>query len=238
MGVQTITTLRASDGVSTWTVPDNVYLLQGDNTGNGSCGGVNTGGEGGGGGGAFSRTTIAVTPGQVITLDFGSVGVRGGAATPVWWSLTGSQPTNVSEGCLADSAGAAGNGTTASASGGRAANCIGTLKNDGGDGAFGTSPLRGGGGGNPGTADGAGASATGQTGATGAGDGGSSTQNGTDAAGDGCGGGGGGPSGGNSGVGKGGKIVFTYTPIISTKQKAFATCIAPLAMRIFRRFAA
>lgn len=211
----TSVTLTSADG-TTWTVPAGVTSLQGDITGNGSCGGVNANGEGGGAGGAFSRVAaLSVTPGSTITINWGSVGTPGNAATAIWFSKTGSQPTSVSEGGLADGGGAAGNGITTPATGGLAANSIGDTKNDGGSGAVGSVPqLRGGGGGAPGTLAGSGASGSGITGATGAGNGGANTANGTNATQPGCGGGGGGPNGGNSGNGAAGQIVFTYTAVL------------------------
>jgi len=208
----TTVTLRPADGNS-WTIPAGVTVVQLDTTGNGCAGGVNSAGQGGGGSGAFSSVTaLPVTPGGFLTFNWGNVGTPGNASTPVWVSKTGSQPTNTSQGCLADSAGAAGTGSTIGGTGGLAANSIGDVKNDGANGVNGSVPgSRGGGGANPGTASGPGTSGTAATGATGAGNGGTGAgANGTDATGDGCGGGGGGPSA-TSGAGKAGKVVITYT---------------------------
>lgn len=205
-------TLRPADG-TTWTVPDGVFSVQLDGTGNGGSGGVNTSGEGGGGSGAFSSViSLSVSPGDVLTIDWGTVGSPGNASTPIWISKTGSQPANTSQGCLVDSAGAAGTGTTAFGAGGLAANCIGDVKNNGANGIIGSVPqARGGAGASPGTASGPGTQGSGATPPAGAGSGGTIGVNGTDATDDGCGGGGGGPGGGNAGMGKAGKIVITYT---------------------------
>ena len=212
----TTQTLRPANG-TTFTVPAGVTSIQIDATGNGGSGGVNTSGQGGGGSGAFSRVNaLSVTPGGTLTINWGTVGTPSNASTPIWISKTGSQPASVSQGCLVDSAGAAGNGTTGAGTGGLAANCIGDVKNDGASGALGSIPQsRGGAGATPGTASGPGTAGSGITGVNGAGSGGTVGVNGTDATGDGCGGGGGGPGGGTSGAGKSGFIVLTYTAVVA-----------------------
>lgn len=212
MIMPTTVTLRPADGNSYQIPAGGITSIKAELTGNGSCGGVNTAGQGGGGSGAFSSVlSLSVNSGDVLTINWGSVGTPGNPATPIWISKTGSQPANTSQGCLVDSAGAAGTGTTIGGTGGLAANCIGDVKNDGAAGANGSVPQsRGGGGASPGTASGPGTPGSGRTGATGAGDGGTTGVNGSNATQDGCGGGGGGP-GAVSGNGFAGKIVITYT---------------------------
>jgi len=70
-------------GTSTFTVPANVTQLKlrawaGDGGGGGSTGGSTAGGSGGGGGG-YAEGVVAVTPGQILTINIGAAGTAGAA---------------------------------------------------------------------------------------------------------------------------------------------------------------
>ena len=232
----TVVILRPADG-TTFVVPSGVFFIKIKATGNGGSGGVvSSFSEGGGGGGAFSSVLIfAVSPGDILTINWGAVGALGVDSTDVWISKTGSIPASVADGCLAASgkAGAVTSGAPgAGGQGGQAANCIGDVKNSGGNGANGISTQgRGGGGGGPGTESGAGPNGNNTSAVTGGGapgtnsaaDGGNPTDDG--------GGGGGGGSLANSKQGRAGKIVLEYTPETLSKK-----WFALLPARLFSRF--
>ena len=99
---------------STWTVPQNVYSIYVDGApaggGGGGSGGcpattsntVSAGSAGGGGGGAgnFAQNfQISVTPGTVLTINIGGMGVGGTAGTPL---LNGGNGTNGGDSSIYD----------------------------------------------------------------------------------------------------------------------------------------
>lgn len=217
-------TLRPADG-DTWTNTLGSPLYIGV-TGNSSGGGVNTGGQAGGGGGAYKYVNALVVPlGATLTINWGTPGSPGNAATDLWISKTGATPTTPSEGCLAPGGGAAATGARLpGGTGGLHANGIGDGGNNGGDGGSGHVTGRGGGGGGPGTADGPGGTggnattiAGGAAGLDGSGNvaggvGGGAGQNGQ--AGQRAGGGsGGGAASMTSASGVAGQIDIVFTPV-------------------------
>ena len=109
-----------SVGVSTFTVPQNVYSLTisasgGGGGGGGADGGSNYNGGGGGGGGAdIISQTFAVTPGQVLDITVGAGG--GGGGGPYGTGGTGQATTVTGTGISFSAAGGAG-GTGGSNSG-------------------------------------------------------------------------------------------------------------------------
>jgi hypothetical protein len=130
----------------TWEVPSGVTLIMVEAWGGGAAGAGQTGSSttGSGGGGAYATRNISVTPGETLSIAVagavaGSSG-DGANGTPSWvkWQ-------NTSTAVYADF----GRGGTATAGGaaGLASNSIGTIRNNGGAGAFQTNSLRGGGGG-------------------------------------------------------------------------------------------
>jgi hypothetical protein len=131
---------------STWEVPDGVTSIMVEAWGGGAAGAGQTGSSttGSGGGGAYATRNISVTPGETLSIAVagavaGSSG-DGANGTPSWvkWQ-------NTSTAVYADF----GRGGTATAGGaaGLASNSIGTIRNNGGAGAFLSNSLRGGGGG-------------------------------------------------------------------------------------------
>ncbi|MFC0656390.1 Ig-like domain-containing protein, partial [Mongoliitalea lutea] len=78
---QTSPVIVSTPGTSTFTVPAGVYSINVDAIGAGGGGGGRGSGTGatarGGGGGAFAGRTIAVTPGQVWTIEVGAGGSGG-----------------------------------------------------------------------------------------------------------------------------------------------------------------
>jgi hypothetical protein len=185
---------------------------------------VNADSGSGGGGGAYSRSTIAVTPGLSYTVTvgaggaggtFGVAGGHGSAGGDTWFSTSGT--------VMAKGGGAGGFSATAAGSGGASGSGVGTTKFSGGNGATGstTGSQGGGGGSSAGTAavgGNAGAIPAGGVAPSGGGDGGAGGSNGVNsglgnpgsAPG---GGGGGGEEGGNAsgGAGAAGRVVLTYT---------------------------
>jgi uncharacterized protein YjdB len=211
-------------GTHTFVVPDGVTSIMVETWGAGGRGGSRTSGSngyGGGGGGAYSRQTIAVTPGQTLTLNVGAGAttntVPGGDS---WVSTT----TNVSNAfVLAKGGNTVANNGTAGAAGGSAASGIGSLKFSGGNGATRTSATISGGGGSSAAPTTNGNNASGMTGGAAPLNGGAGgdgrNNNGNGFAGEYPGGGGGGavrtslsPTGGN---GANGKIILNYDIVIA-----------------------
>ena len=225
-----------------YTVPAGVYSLQVEVWGGGGRGGSCTtnGVGGGGGGGAYSRSVMAVTPGQIIpySLGLGSSTIAAGGDT--WFS----SPSTL----MAKGGGSVADNTLTGATGGAASSGSGQIKYSGGDGASGVTGSYGGGGGSSaGTAAignaGSGSTSTGGTAPAGGGNGGNgATSNGNGSAGNIPGGGGGGARRGNTGsytggAGANGQITITpqITPFwlkadagkpISSSVSRSAACIA------------
>jgi hypothetical protein len=76
--------ILVSSGTTEFTVPDGVYSISGVVIGGGGGGngsdGTGTQQSNGGGGGALSWATFSVLPGDILKLDIGNIGPRGGAA--------------------------------------------------------------------------------------------------------------------------------------------------------------
>jgi hypothetical protein len=188
--------------------------------GGGQAGSTNVSAGAGGGGGAYLKSTVAVTPGDVLTINIGAAAAGGGASAAAG---SAGAPVSVTTGgvlCLAAGGGSVGAGGPTGSVGGTAANSVGTTKFSGGAGGTttGSSPASGGGSsagtatnGNTGGAGGGGAGGAAPTGG-GAGGAGVSTGNGNP--GSAPGGGGGGPGSGGSvlgGAGGAGKVIVDGT---------------------------
>lgn len=126
----------------TWVAPAGVTSVTVEAWGGGGAGGgnpTNTDGGGGGGGGAYSKTTVAVTPGNSYTVTVGAGGLggagTGGAGGDSWFSTI---TTILAKGGTggAPPAGGSGNGGVGGV-GGAAALGIGTTKFSGGNGGTG-----------------------------------------------------------------------------------------------------
>lgn len=129
-----------STGSNTFTVPTGVTSIVVEVWGAGGRGGsrTNTGEAGGGGGGAYSRSVIAVTPGQVINyyIGFGSLTALPGEET---WFLDNTT-------LMAKGGNSVGTDVNTAGAGGSAAAGFGTVKFSGGNGATPGSNIGGGGG--------------------------------------------------------------------------------------------
>ena len=212
---------------TTWTAPAGVTSVDVEVWGGGGGGGGqnNTAdGGGGGGGGAYSKSTIAVTPGNTYTVTVGAGGAGGTGGTGVtgWGFLLVNAATVMAKG---GTGGAPSTGTPPSGgAGGAAASGVGTTRYSGGNGGKGRNNTSGQGG--PGGSS-AGTAANGTSGPTTwstvtaaaapagggiGGNGGTSGNNGSAPA-SGNGGGGGGSGDGTNrtgGSGADGQVVLTY----------------------------
>lgn len=139
----------------TFIVPDGVASINlialGAGGGSMNFGDAANGGASGGGG-AAAMSTLAVSPGQILTYQNGRAGNPGFGitATPTWISQTGVAPVLATDGALADFGTNAIGGPVVPGTGGKAVNCVGTSAFDGGDGVIGSTlpvPTIGGGGG-------------------------------------------------------------------------------------------
>lgn len=209
---QTFTETYDSNG--TFTAPPGVTSVTVQAWGGGGKGSTRTtnGNGGGGGGGAYAQKVVTVTPNTPYTVRVGTGSSSTSAGGDSWFINN----TTI----LAKGGSSVANNTSGGATGGRANQCIGDIRRNGGNGANGSGNYGGGGGSSAGTDD-AGVNATNQNGAaapTGGGNGGngrnSSQGNGT--AGSTPGGGGGGAyrtSSGtrNGGNGANGRVIITYT---------------------------
>ncbi|MDZ7791039.1 MAG: DUF6701 domain-containing protein [Xanthomonadales bacterium] len=199
-------------------VPDNVYEITVEVWGGGGRGGnrSNPGGSGGGGGGAYSRSVLAVTPGEMLQYRVGAGSTSGGQGGDTWFSNNSILLARGGESVSNNSAG----GQGASAGSG-----VGDVRYSGGNGADGSGGANGGGGGGGSSAganqDGSpGSGTSGGTAPPGGGDGGDGGTGfffGQDGApGTQPGGGGGGATrgvffgGGDGGPGANGQVVITY----------------------------
>ncbi len=198
----------------TYTVPAGVYSLQVEVWGGGGRGGSRTssGVCGGGGGGAYSRSVMAVTPGQVIPYSLGLGSSTTAAGGDAWFS----SPSTL----MAKGGNSVADNSATGAVGGAASSGVGQVRYSGGDGASGVTGSYGGGGGSSaGTAanGNAGSGSAGGTAPAGGGNGGNgATSNGNaGTAGSAPGGGGGGARRGNNGgtvnggAGANGQIIIT-----------------------------
>ena len=187
--------------------------------GGGGAGEDGTQGGGGGGGGAYSKKTLAVTPGNSYTVTIGAGGAGGNAAV----GATGGDSWFSTSGTVMAKGGTGGQLNNTAAAGGTTAASVGDTKFAGGQGAAGGGTNGGGGGGaaNAGGAGGAGVS-EGAGGAKGSGAGiggagGAASATGSDMGSPGTiaggGGGGAGDSGPNNTNGSGarGEVWITYT---------------------------
>lgn len=204
-------------GISTFTVPAGITSITVEAWGGGG-GGKNAAAaaQAGGGGGAYSKSTLVVTPGSIITF---TVGTGGAAGVTGGFSSFGATPEVKALG------GASGTGNTG-AVGGAAASGIGTVRfsgGNGGNGGTGAVGNRGGGGGGGSAtsvaAGGNGGNFTGDNGGiggTGQGTGGAGGNssivptNGSPGQAPGAGGGGNGKSGSVSGSGAPGQVIVSY----------------------------
>ena len=227
---QTVIGSYTTSGTQTFVVPPGVTSITTQVWGGGGRGGDRTGllglgtaGGGGGGGGAYSLQTIAVTPGQVLTINVGNGSNSASAGGDSWVSTSAVVANAV---VLAKGGNSVGGNNTNGATGGSAAAGIGSTKFNGGNGSNSVSNNGGGGGASAGTAaNGTSAvnTATGATASTGGGNGGngqtSGSGNGSNGASPGGAGGGarslciaicGSGSGGN---GAAGQVIITCTDI-------------------------
>jgi hypothetical protein len=159
---------------SFFTVPVGVTSLNLETIGSGGFGqpSAMTGSGGGGGGGAYAAGTIAVTPGQLITIQASGGGTnlaQDGQAS--WISGTGFAPVAPADGVLADGGLRGGGDGMPGGIGGQAAASVGTVTFDGGDGGAGVLGVGAGGSGGGGAANagGAGGAGTDDAGITGVG---------------------------------------------------------------------
>lgn len=193
-------------GAGTYTVPDRVTTLMVEVWGGGGRGGnVNNGHGGGGGGGAYSRSTISVTPGQIINYSVGAGSTTTAAGGDSWFVNS----TTI----LAKGGSSSTNAT--GASGGSSGSGRGDVLYSGGNGANSSIVTTGGGGGGAGST-GNGGNANGGTAGTGTYEGGGNggaghnTNNSNGNPGLGFGGGGSGARGnGTGGAGADGSIRVT-----------------------------
>jgi hypothetical protein len=219
-----------------WTAPAGITTVIVEAWGGGGRGGSDTAGNGtrygggGGGGGAYSRSTIAVTPGLTYSFTVGAGATTTAAGGDSLFGATICSGTVLTVVCA--KGGSSGpDDSTAGGPGGVAGSGIGTTKWSGGTGGSGSTSTRGGGGGssagtaangNAGSGSTAGSAPTGG----GAGGSGSSTTSGF-AAGSGPGGGGGTGLAATNGTlagasGAAGKVVLTYVPDAVTAGTATA----------------
>lgn len=235
------------NSTGTWTCPAGVTSIDVEAWGAGGAGGgntANTDGSGGGGGGAYSKSTIAVTPGTTYTVTVGTGGIgsfiNGTAGGDSWFNTTGTLLAKGGNGGISGTlvSGAAGG------NGGSAASGVGTTKFSGGNGGYGRNNNTGRGG--PGGSS-AGTAANGTSGpnpwstliaaaapAGGGigGNGGDSVNNGISAAAVGAGGGGSGD--GNSstdvigGNGANGRVILTWSCSAAHILTAAATATGPI----------
>ena len=207
-----------NSGSSSWTAPAGVTSVTVEVWGGGGGGGSRTtsGNGGGGGGGAYSRSTIAVTPGNAYNYSVGTAGSGSSGGPTVGgdsWFINNST-------LMAKGGGTPGNNNATGAAGGLASAGFGTTKFNGATGVTGSGTYGGGGGSSAGNAanGNSGSTFTGGTAPTGGGNGGNGRNgsNGVGLAGTAPGGAGGGAyrtSGGgnlNGGDGGAGKVVITY----------------------------
>jgi len=205
-----------------FTVPAGVTDLTVECWGGGGGGGRSTtdnAGRGGGGGGAYARSSLAVTPGQIIPYTVG-VGGSGGNVTAA--VNTGGNTIFGANLILAVGGGGVANNVNTAGLGGLAASCIGDIVFNGGNGVVGSGGNSGAGGGGAGSTQ-VGGNGAAQTGGSGGAVGGGTGGNGRTNAGAGFagntfgGGGGGGRKGGlfsatqNGGAGATGAVRITYT---------------------------
>ncbi len=139
-------TTYTTAGNGTYTVPAGVTSIKVEVWGGGGRGGSRTsnGYGGGGGGGAYSQSVITVIPGQIINYNVGAGSSSGSASGGDSWFVTDATIMAKGGGSVADN-------TTSGASGGQAANGVGTVKYSGGNGAN-AGTYGGGGGSSAGTA--------------------------------------------------------------------------------------
>ena len=132
-------------GQSTWTVPSGITEITVECIGAGANGSVGIGiyvGVGGGGGG-YSKTTLQVTPGQVLYLSV----PYGNTESSTYLSTYNRKPVNTLEGCLANNALGQPGGSLTSPN-----NAVGTTRYIGGNGGSSSTNYSGGGGGGGGSA--------------------------------------------------------------------------------------
>lgn len=158
----------------TLTVPPTITSAKLECWGGGGGGGTSVVNGGGGGGGAgYASTTLAVTPGNVLTIRIGAPGSIAGAGGDSWVSNTGVAPTSVAEGALSDAGNAGGNGNAGGqgAGGTGGTTNIGDTTFNGGAGGGGAAVQTNGGGGGEGAGDAANGNngASNRTGGTGTG---------------------------------------------------------------------
>ena len=216
-----------------FTVPGGVTSVIVECWGAGGAGGGNpttSDGGGGGGGGAYSRSTLAVTPGSnyTVTVGTGGTGSTGDGTNggDSWFNTAG---TILAKGGTGGHAPVFGNGGVGG-NGGASGSCIGTFVYSGGNGGAGINNFIGRGG--PGGSS-AGTGANGTSGSTpwttvtaGAapagggigGDGGTAGNNGASGSVPGGGGGGSGDGNRSGGAGADGQVIITWTPPVFYSQ--------------------
>jgi len=236
--------IENTPGTYTFTVPAGVTQVTVETWGAGGRGGSGTqanlpspndafGTYGGGGGGAYSRSTLNVTPGQILTYVVGAGSTSTAAGGFSRASLGGTVVVRANGGS------SVGNNSTAGATGGLASAGVGTTRFTGGNGAA-RATLPGGGGSSAGTAAN-GNNASGTTGGsapTGGGDGGTATNNSgtppSQLAGTQPGGGGAGAvysntgAGGVGGPGGNGRVQLFYTRTATPRNCISATSSAEI----------
>lgn len=230
---QTTLGTYTTPGTQTFVVPAGVTSITAQVWGGGGRGGDRTGllglgtaGGGGGGGGAYSLQTIAVTPGQVLTINVGNGSNSASAGGDSWVSTSAVVANAV---VLAKGGNSVGGNNTNGATGGSAAAGIGSLRFSGGNGSNSVSNNGGGGGASAGTAaNGTSAvnTANGATAPAGGGNGGNGRTSGSGNGSNGAspGGGGGGArslclpycGSGDGGIGAAGQVIITCTDDIGT----------------------
>jgi hypothetical protein len=145
----TVNTSQIFTASGTYTVPAGITSVTVECWGGGGSGGGSSNGSnaaGGGGGGAYSKSTLAVTPGGAYTVTVGTgalgvVGMSGAAGGDTWFGTSG---TILAKGGNGGTAG--GSGSTGGA-GGLSTSSIGTTKYSGGNGGNGFTGGDGAGGG-------------------------------------------------------------------------------------------
>jgi len=219
-GTVAILTQSVATASGSFTVPADVTSILVEAWGGGGKGGNrttnNTGAAAGGGGGAYSQSAIAVIPNATYNYTIGTGATTTSAGGDTYFLNTST--------LLAKGGNSVSNNVTTGASGGKASECIGTVRFSGGNGANSATNYGGGGGSSAGTKlDGNNATnASGATPPTGGGPGGNgrSGSQGVGTAGSNPGGAGGGgyttsSNNYNGGNGADGQIIISYLPPIT-----------------------